>query len=126
MNIVPPLNSRVLLRLLRLRCQSTIGMSLYRPCTQEVVILLLVHVMIVETGEWVLVGTLTLRVVVAQLSVGINLAIDTFTLLLSVPLDVLSLFIILRLMIIIATLQLFNLFIDSVNGGLSICSLLMI
>jgi hypothetical protein len=101
-------------------------MSLYRPCTQEVVILLLVHVMIVETGEWVLVGTLTLRVVVAQLSVGINLAIDTFTLLLSVPLDVLSLFIILRLMIIIATLQLFNLFIDSVNGGLSICSLLMI
>jgi hypothetical protein len=84
--------------------------------------------MVVETGEWILVGTLALRVVVAHVKVGINLlAMDTFNpLVLRVPLDVLSLFIVLRLVIIIAALQLFNLFIDSVNSGLSICRLLII
>jgi hypothetical protein len=133
-NLVLPLYSRNLLKLLRLRRQPTVvsGLSHNRPYTQQVVvvavILLLVHVVVVETGEWILVGTLTLRVVVAQVKVGINLlAMDTFNpLVLRVPLDVLSLFIVLRLVIIFAALQLFNLFIDSVNSGLSICRLLII
>lgn len=135
-NLVLPLYSRKLLELLRLRRQPTAavaGLPHNSPYTQEVVVvvvvLILVHVMIVETGEWVLVvvGTLTLRVVVAHVKLGINLAMDTFNpLVLKVPLDVLSLFIVLRLVIIIAALQHFNLFIDSVNSGLSICRLLII